>query len=83
MVLRRSGKISHTVAIILTSALTSLDRLVATLGSKSSLKKVTRKAILDVDVQKACETIVTPEAPMALRLQSNLLSVQHPVVHVE
>lgn len=52
-----------------------LCRVVATLGSKSSLKKVTRKAILDVDVQKACDTIVAPEAPMALRLQSNLLSV--------
>ncbi|KAK3706655.1 R8 protein [Vermiconidia calcicola] len=47
--------------------------LVATLGSKSTLKKVSRKAILDVDVTKACETIVTPEAPMALRLQSHLL----------
>ncbi|KAL2356650.1 Rec8 like protein-domain-containing protein [Cryomyces antarcticus] len=47
--------------------------LVATLGSKSTLKKVNRKAILDVDVPKACETIIQPEAPMALRLQSNLL----------
>ncbi|KAI9716762.1 MAG: hypothetical protein M1812_005102 [Candelaria pacifica] len=47
--------------------------LVATLGSKSALKKVNRKAILEVDVPKACETILTPEAPMALRLQSNLL----------
>nr|POE79386.1 meiotic recombination protein rec8 [Quercus suber] len=47
--------------------------LVATLGSKSNLKKVTRKAIIDVDVQKACETICEPEAPLALRLQSNLL----------
>ncbi|KAK4998596.1 R8 protein [Elasticomyces elasticus] len=47
--------------------------LVATLGSKSTLKKVNRKAIIDVDVPKACETILTPEAPMALRLQSNLL----------
>ncbi|KAK5115079.1 hypothetical protein LTR62_001776 [Meristemomyces frigidus] len=47
--------------------------LVATLGSKSTLKRVSRKAILDVDVQKACETIIEPEAPMALRLQSNLL----------
>lgn len=45
----------------------------ATLGSKSSLKKVSRKAILDVDVVKACETIVKPDAPMALRLQSSLL----------
>ncbi|OQN96453.1 hypothetical protein B0A48_17509 [Cryoendolithus antarcticus] len=47
--------------------------LVATLGSKSGLKKVSRKAILDVDVAKTCDTIITPEAPMALRLQSNLL----------
>ncbi|KAI9682535.1 MAG: hypothetical protein M1829_000328 [Trizodia sp. TS-e1964] len=47
--------------------------LVATLGAKSTLKKVTRRAILDVDVPKACETILTPEVPMALRLQSNLL----------
>ncbi|PPJ54262.1 hypothetical protein CBER1_05167 [Cercospora berteroae] len=47
--------------------------LVATLGAKSTLKKVSRKAILNVDVAKACETIITPEAPMALRLQSSLL----------
>jgi meiotic recombination protein REC8, fungi type len=50
-----------------------LPRLVATLGAKSSTKKVTRKAILNVDVRKACDTIIQPEAPMALRLQSNLL----------
>ncbi|KAH8597698.1 hypothetical protein B0O99DRAFT_507277 [Bisporella sp. PMI_857] len=47
--------------------------LVATLGQKSTTRKVTRKAILDVDVQRACETIIEPEAPMALRLQSNLM----------
>ncbi|KAL9610666.1 MAG: hypothetical protein Q9167_004646 [Letrouitia subvulpina] len=47
--------------------------LVATLGSKSVLKKVNRKAILDVNVPKACRVIINPEAPMALRLQSNLL----------
>ncbi|TKA65669.1 hypothetical protein B0A49_04986 [Cryomyces minteri] len=47
--------------------------LVATLGSKSTLKKVNRRAILDVDIPKACETVIQPEAPMALRLQSNLL----------
>ena len=54
-------------------AITDMSRLVATLGSKSSLKKITRKAILDVDVPKACETIQDPQAPMALRLQGNLL----------
>jgi len=48
-------------------------RLVATLGQTSSLKKVSRKAILNVNVPKACESILMPEAPLALRLQSNLL----------
>lgn len=47
----------------------------ATLGAKSNTKKVTRKAILDVDIRKACDTIMLPDAPMALRLQSNLLYV--------
>ncbi|KAF1851937.1 uncharacterized protein K460DRAFT_392110 [Cucurbitaria berberidis CBS 394.84] len=47
--------------------------LVATLGSNSSLKRFNRKQILDVDVAKACQTIANPVAPMALRLQSNLL----------
>ncbi|KAI4848669.1 hypothetical protein E4T44_03805 [Aureobasidium sp. EXF-8845] len=47
--------------------------LVATLGSKSTLKKVDRKEICAVNIPKACRTIVSPEAPMALRLQSNLL----------
>ena len=50
-------------------------RLVATLGSKSNLKKVTRKAILDVDVPKACNTITDPSTPLALRLQASLLFV--------
>jgi N terminus of Rad21 / Rec8 like protein len=50
-------------------------RLVATLGSNSSLKTVTRKKILNVDVHRACDTIQNPEAPMALRLQGNLLCV--------
>lgn len=50
-----------------------VGRLVATLGAKSATRKVNRKAILEVDVSKACETIIHPEAPMALRLQGNLL----------
>ncbi|PLB39061.1 Rad21/Rec8 N terminal domain protein [Aspergillus candidus] len=47
--------------------------LVATLGSKSITRKLNRKAILDVDVTRACGVIKDPEAPMALRLQGNLL----------
>lgn len=48
----------------------------ATLGAKSSLKKVSRRAIDNVNVPKACDVIIEPEAPMALRLQSNLLYAQ-------
>ncbi|OBT93972.1 hypothetical protein VE01_08224 [Pseudogymnoascus verrucosus] len=47
--------------------------LVGTLGPTSTALKVKRKQILGVDVRKACETIIQPEAPMALRLQSSLL----------
>jgi hypothetical protein len=49
-------------------------RLVATLGlSKTMVKKIGRKDILSVDVPKACTTVVNPEVPLALRLQSGLL----------
>ncbi|USP81145.1 hypothetical protein yc1106_08419 [Curvularia clavata] len=51
--------------------------LVATLGAKSCLKRINRKQIFDVDVSKACQTIVDPAAPLALRLQGNLLQVPH------
>ncbi|KAL6917855.1 hypothetical protein FSST1_009350 [Fusarium sambucinum] len=47
-------------------------RLVATVGNGSQ-KRLTRKAIQGVDVPKACETIIDPGAPLALRLQGNLL----------
>ena len=49
------------------------ERLVATLGPRTTSKKVNLKAILGVDVPRACDTIMNPEAPMALRLQGNLL----------
>ncbi|KAI8962649.1 Rec8 like protein-domain-containing protein [Daldinia sp. FL1419] len=47
--------------------------LVATVGNRSSTRKVTRKAIQEVDVQKACGKIIEPGAPVALRLQGHLL----------
>ncbi|KPM37898.1 hypothetical protein AK830_g8668 [Neonectria ditissima] len=46
--------------------------LVATVG-KTAHRRVTRKAIQDVNVPKACEKIIDPGAPLALRLQGNLL----------
>ncbi|KAI0886241.1 Rec8 like protein-domain-containing protein [Annulohypoxylon maeteangense] len=47
--------------------------LVATIGSGGGKKRVTKKAIQDVDVQKACGKIIEPGAPVALRLQGQLL----------
>ncbi|KAL2117893.1 hypothetical protein VTJ04DRAFT_7553 [Mycothermus thermophilus] len=47
--------------------------LVSTIGLRSSTKKISRKAIQEVNVQKACETILQPGAPIALRLQGSLL----------
>lgn len=47
-------------------------RLVATVG-KTVHKKLNKKLIQDVDVPKACQTISNPTAPLALRLQGNLL----------
>ena len=48
-------------------------RLIATLGSGSSNRKVSKKDILSVEVVRICGDISSPEVPMALRLQSNLL----------
>ncbi|KAJ3479228.1 hypothetical protein NLG97_g8373 [Lecanicillium saksenae] len=46
--------------------------LVATIG-KSNQKKVTKRAIQEVNVPRACDKIIDPGAPLALRLQGNLL----------
>jgi hypothetical protein len=47
--------------------------LVSTIGLRSTSKKISRKAIQEVNVKKACETILQPAAPIALRLQGSLL----------
>lgn len=53
-------------------------RLAATVGKgattgKGLLRRLTRKAVFEVNVPKACETIIDPGAPLALRLQGSLL----------
>lgn len=56
------------VPLFLSQQGTNLDnRLMATIG------KVNKKAIQEVNVPGACETITDPGAPLALRLQGNLL----------
>ncbi|KAK4192510.1 hypothetical protein QBC35DRAFT_551505 [Podospora australis] len=47
--------------------------LVSTVGIKSGVRKISRKAIEEVNVVKACDTILQPGAPIALRLQGSLL----------
>ena len=49
-------------------------RLAATLGSKSSLKRLQKRQILSVDVAEACTYLANPpDEPLALRLSSNLM----------
>ncbi|KAK5662894.1 hypothetical protein OQA88_6305 [Cercophora sp. LCS_1] len=47
--------------------------LASTIGLRSNARRITRKAIQEVNVRKACETIIQPGAPIALRLQGSLL----------
>ncbi|ODA83247.1 hypothetical protein RJ55_01759 [Drechmeria coniospora] len=51
--------------------------LAATVGKgtagRGSMRPLCRKAVDEVNIPKACETIIDPGAPLALRLQSNLL----------
>jgi N terminus of Rad21 / Rec8 like protein len=49
------------------------SRLAATLGSKSTLKKLTKKSVLTADISLLCEQIGQPSEPLALRLSSNLM----------
>ncbi|KAF5317844.1 hypothetical protein D9611_014732 [Ephemerocybe angulata] len=47
--------------------------LAATLGSKSSFKKLPKRSVLVADISKLCDLIVQPAEPLALRLSSNLM----------
>ncbi|ESK86634.1 rad21 rec8 n terminal domain protein [Moniliophthora roreri MCA 2997] len=47
--------------------------LAATLGSKSTFKKLPKKSVLDADISQLCSLIAQPEEPLALRLSSNLM----------
>ncbi|KIK70969.1 hypothetical protein GYMLUDRAFT_254265 [Collybiopsis luxurians FD-317 M1] len=47
--------------------------LAATLGSKSTFKKLPRRSVLSADITQLCELIAHPEEPLALRLSSNLM----------
>ncbi|KAF9786961.1 Rec8 like protein-domain-containing protein [Thelephora terrestris] len=47
--------------------------LAATLGSKSSFKKLPKRSVLTADISQLCDLIAEPKEPLALRLSSNLM----------
>ncbi|GAA6035131.1 hypothetical protein JCM8097_006380 [Rhodosporidiobolus ruineniae] len=49
--------------------------LAATIGSKggTGVKKLTRAEVLKSSITKACEKVIEPDEPLALRLSSNLM----------
>ncbi|KAJ1548447.1 hypothetical protein HK096_001909 [Nowakowskiella sp. JEL0078] len=47
--------------------------LAATLGTRASYKKLSKKEVNSVNLIKACDYITAPPEPLALRLTSNLL----------
>ncbi|KAK2461926.1 hypothetical protein APHAL10511_006389 [Amanita phalloides] len=47
--------------------------LAATLGSKSTFKKLPKRSVITADITQLCDLIVQPNEPLALRLSSNLM----------
>ena len=50
-----------------------MTRLAATLGAKSSFKKLPRRSVMTADISELCNLIAEPAEPLALRLSSNLM----------
>lgn len=48
-------------------------RLAATLGSRSSFKKLPKRDVMGADIIQLCGLITEPAEPLALRLSSNLM----------
>ncbi|KDN53013.1 hypothetical protein K437DRAFT_253663 [Tilletiaria anomala UBC 951] len=53
--------------------------LAATLGNRSVFRKLNKKEVANVDIERACQTVISPAEPMALRLSSQLM---HGIVRV-
>ncbi|OCH96110.1 hypothetical protein OBBRIDRAFT_718943 [Obba rivulosa] len=45
----------------------------ATLGAKSSFKKLPKRSVMTADISQLCDLIAEPSEPLALRLSSNLM----------
>ncbi|KAF5390234.1 hypothetical protein D9757_002956 [Collybiopsis confluens] len=55
------------------------EALAATLGSKSTFKKLPKRSVLGADIAQLCDLIAHPEEPLALRLSSNLMVVKQEI----
>ncbi|KAI1797908.1 hypothetical protein LXA43DRAFT_969106 [Ganoderma leucocontextum] len=53
--------------------------LAATLGAKSSFKKLPKRSVLTADISQLCRLIAEPPEPLALRLSSNLMIVKQEI----
>lgn len=53
--------------------LNGLWRLAATLGARSSFKKLPKRDVMGADIAQLCGLIAEPVEPLALRLSSNLM----------
>lgn len=47
--------------------------LAATLGAKSSFKKLPKRDVMGADIARLCDLIAEPGEPLALRLSSTLM----------
>ncbi|CAK5280528.1 unnamed protein product [Mycena citricolor] len=47
--------------------------LAATLGAKSTFKRLPKRSVLTADIAQLCDLIAEPSEPLALRLSSNLM----------
>jgi len=50
-----------------------VGRLAATLGAKSTFRKLPRRDVMGADIAQLCGLITEPAEPLALRLSSNLM----------
>ena len=60
-------------SLTLPIVLNAVWRLAATLGARSSFKKLPKRDVMGADIIQLCGLIAEPAEPLALRLSSNLM----------
>jgi hypothetical protein len=73
VVLVSYGNTSIFSLTLLRVVLNAIWRLAATLGARSSFKKLPKRDVMGADIIQLCGLITEPAEPLALRLSSNLM----------